>query len=352
MGEMGAEAAYNTSFVITSQPAISLTDEAMTDSGDHTTYTITNQEKRFLDINTPVVVQTSPDGVTWTTVSNYTLKHVNATVIFNSALSSGTQVRLHSGAFYSYSMLGGAHTAEFASKVVAIDVTVFNPSGVESYIGGPLSGTFKSSNWWMDIMRAKSLTNRDLIAVSFVTPSGRWFSGYVIGTDLGIKSDVKSAVGQDLTFQLTNEFFASSGGIIVTIQDVDILQVGGSGIGLSNPVPILIAIAGAGVSNTNPIPAQDIEQSGYIALVSPPANTNAGSDTPLTFSQQVSRVIFQNNYSATIYFDFDQTSSTASFQLLPGTLISYPKKCTSPHVYTTAAVPLNAANGLIVRGAM
>lgn len=306
---MAAEAAYNTTVNITAQPAISLTNEAMTDSGDKTTYTITNSAKRYLDINTAVVVQAEHDevqtvtitgaptggtftltfganttsniaynasastvqtalqalasigsgnatvtgstggpwtveftgslgnasqslitgnggsltggsspnvsiarvqaGSGWTTVSSttYTLKHVGGIVIFNSANAQGTTVRISSGAYYAYSAFASAHSAEFAAKVNALDVTAFNSGGTETYIGGMMSGTLKCSDWWADNTRITSLTNRDLLVVSFQTASGRRFEGYVIGTDCGIKSDVKSAVGEDLTFQLTNEFF-------------------------------------------------------------------------------------------------------------------------------------------------
>ena len=45
----------NTRIYATSFPAVALTDEAMTDAGDHQNYTITNQVKRLLDPNTAVV---------------------------------------------------------------------------------------------------------------------------------------------------------------------------------------------------------------------------------------------------------------------------------------------------------
>jgi hypothetical protein len=205
---MSAEAAYNSTVNITAQPAISLTNEACTDSGDHTTYTISNSAKRYLDINTAVVVQKQTHGTgPFNTVTNYTLKHVGGIITFNTANNSDDVVRISSGAYYAYSALASAHSAEFAAKVNALDVTAFNSNGTETYIGGLMGGTLKSSDWWVDNTRITSLTNRDLLVVSFQTASGRRFEGYVYGTDCGIKSDVKSAVGEDITFQLTNEFF-------------------------------------------------------------------------------------------------------------------------------------------------
>lgn len=308
---MGAEAAYGSTFLITAQPAISLTDEATTDAGDHTTYTISNSAKRYLDLNTAVVVQAEHDEVQSVTITGgptggtftltaganttnpiaynaaasvvqtelralasinganvtvtgsaggpytvefiaslgnasqslltkdaslltggtspnvaiaevqagsgfatvasttYTLKHVGGIVVFNSANAQGTTVRIHSGSYYAYSTLGGAHSAEFAGKVAAIDVTSFDSGGNESYIGGLLGGTLKCTNWWMNELQALSLNNRDLLVVSFTTPSGRRFEGYVLMTDCDLKSDVKNAVDQDLTFQMRDEFFSN-----------------------------------------------------------------------------------------------------------------------------------------------
>jgi hypothetical protein len=308
---MAAEAAYGVTVNVTSQPAIAFTNEAMTDSGDKTTYTITNSAKRYIDINTALVVQvehdevqsvtitgsptggtftltfganttstiafnasaatvqaalvalasigsgnasvtganggpwtvefisgkgnanqalitlgtnsltggSSPnvaiavvqDGSGFTTVAatTYTVKHAGGIVTFNSANAQGTTVRLSSGAYYAYAVIASAHMAEYAAKCAALDVTTFNSSGIETYLGGLLSGTLKCSTWWASTARAASLTARDLLVLSFQTVSGRRFEGYVYATDCNIKSDVKTAISEDLTFILTNEFFSN-----------------------------------------------------------------------------------------------------------------------------------------------
>src|SRR5437879_826095 len=124
---MTAEAAYNTTINITAQPAIALTDEACTDSGDHITYTITNSAKRYLDLNTAVVVQKSTNGgSTWSTVTNYTLKHVGGIIIFTIANGNTDLIRIHSGSYYAYAVLAQGHTAAIAAKVQGLDVTAFN----------------------------------------------------------------------------------------------------------------------------------------------------------------------------------------------------------------------------------
>lgn len=207
---MSATAGYNTTFNITAQPAISLTDEATTDAGAHIVYSITNSAKRYLDLNTAVVVQLQTHGTgSFNTVTNYTLKHVGGIITFASANNSDDVVRIHSGSYYAYSVLGQGHTAEMVSKIADLDVTAFNSGGIESHIGGELGGQVKFDRWWLDTSRMVSLTARDLIAVDLTTPSGNRYEGYVLGTDLTTKADVKSAVAESLSFQITNEFFAN-----------------------------------------------------------------------------------------------------------------------------------------------
>jgi len=207
---MTAEAGYNTTINITAQPAISLTNETCTDSGDHTTYTITNSAKRYLDINTAVVVQVQTHGTgSFNTVTNYTLKHVGGIITFSGANNSDDVVRISSGAYYAYAVILQGHAVDLPLKIAAIDVTSFNSTGVETYIGGLLSGQVKLDRWWLDNTRINSFTARDLVVVDVTTSSGRRWEGYQHASDLDIKSDVKSAVAETLTFQVTNEFFAN-----------------------------------------------------------------------------------------------------------------------------------------------
>ena len=99
---------------------------------------------------------------------------------------------------------------------------------------------------------------------------------------------------------------------------------------------------------------EDIEQANYIAASSPPSATNAGSDTPYTFSSQVNRVILQNNTSANVNYAFDTAATAGSLVLVPSALLVYPKKCTVLHLYTAAAQNINGstAGNIVVLGAL
>lgn len=86
------------------------------------------------------------------------------------------------------------------------------------------------------------------------------------------------------------------------------------------------------------------------SLTSPPTNTNAGSDTSLTFASTVNHWSLQNNSSANLYYNLDAAASTGTFVLAPGAQVWWDWPITVLHVYTTAAIPVNAASGLRLIG--
>ena len=300
----------NTRVYATSLPAVSLTDEAMTDSGDHQTYAITNQVKRILDPNTAVVVQAAHDevqtvtvtgaptggtftlsfggqtttgiasnaaasvvqaalqalssigasnalvtgaaggpytvqltgalgqadqaqmtadgslltggsspGVTVATVQNgaafatistgFALYLVGARVVFTAAQPVGTAVRLHSGAYLPYLAIAGANTAEFSGQLNTQDTTDFTDNGYKSYTPLTLEGTLKAHCWWHNSAIIQKLTDRELVAISFLADAGDRYEGFCWVGNSDMKSAIKGVVEVDFTFQLTDQFFAN-----------------------------------------------------------------------------------------------------------------------------------------------
>jgi hypothetical protein len=88
-----------------------------------------------------------------------------------------------------------------------------------------------------------------------------------------------------------------------------------------------------------------LTQAGYIPLVTPPAQTNANADTPLTFAMPVNTVTIQNNTLANAYYAFDALASLGSLVLYPGTTLIEPKRVTAPHLFTVAAQNINGTSG-------
>ena len=114
----------------------------------------------------------------------------------------------------------------------------------------------------------------------------------------------------------------------------------------------LTQINSATLSNTNPVPVQWVGQSGYVALTSPAAQTNAGSDTLYTFSSQVNTVILQNNTGANLNYAFDVAATVGSLLLPTGQTLIYSKKVTVVHLFTAAATNVNgsSASNIVLLG--
>jgi hypothetical protein len=126
-----ATPAYNSSILKTSGAAISFTDEATTASSDRKRYTISTSSKRYLDIDTAVVVQAEHDEVQTVTITgspsggNFTLTfgaNTTATIAFNaSATAVQTALRalasIGSGNVNVSGSNGGPYTVEFVGSL-------------------------------------------------------------------------------------------------------------------------------------------------------------------------------------------------------------------------------------------
>ena len=85
-------------------------------------------------------------------------------------------------------------------------------------------------------------------------------------------------------------------------------------------------------------------QIGYVALASPPAQTNAGSQTTLTFAETVTQITVQNNTSSVVNVAFDSAASAGSFAVPAGATLIAEKQCKALHVFTAAAQNVNGAS--------
>jgi hypothetical protein len=151
-------------------------------------------------------------AITPTGTPPFTLFRANARIAFAQAIP-GALVRLHSGNYFPYAQLAEAASCEFSGKMGMEDTTTFASatanSGAKSFTPTLLEGTLKYGSFWLNIARAQSLVARDLLIASFVTPPGNRYEGFCFAGDCNIKSDVGKVVTQDVTFQLTDEFFNS-----------------------------------------------------------------------------------------------------------------------------------------------
>lgn len=97
------------------------------------------------------------------------------------------------------------------------------------------------------------------------------------------------------------------------------------------------------------------EEKGYIALVNPPAQTNAGVETVLSFAQEVLYVYIQNNTTQNLNVAIDATATAGSLVLAPSALMVLEKEATQTvHLYTATAQNINGATSgnIVVLGAV
>ncbi|BCL83173.1 hypothetical protein ccbrp13_56380 [Ktedonobacteria bacterium brp13] len=206
-------AGHNTQIYLTSGTSIALTNEAMSDSGDHLTFNVTNAAHQCWDSNAAFVVQTSPDGVTWTTVTTgFTINYPIGRVVFATAVSGATpSCRISSGKYFVFSFMAYANVVDPSLSATTYDVTSFTnpPSGWKTFIAGVNSATIKLTKFWIDGVFLAHLTSADLLIIQIYPGqnANQRFQGYGILTSDAIKSAQNAVNTEDLNFTVNGQLF-------------------------------------------------------------------------------------------------------------------------------------------------
>lgn len=177
---------------------------------------------------------------------------------------------------------------------------------------------------------------------------------------------------------------AFPGVVIVATQDSNLIQINGTAISPSNPLPVSIADGAlATLGTTTDAAYSGSGAGGVISLLkaayavlsnmlaklsimvstpgyATPYASNAGAtaaNADYVFkwggsgTQTVNRWLVQNNSANTIYIELDAVSSTAGIQIPAGQAYTdYNLPISALHIWTTAITPVNAASGIVVRG--
>lgn len=133
-------------FIDTSVASTSVTGEAMTDSGDHMRYAITNQAKRYWDPNATITVK-----VNGTPTSNVTIEACGGNVVFPS--SQGAATITVDCSYWPYAKYGQCTKYTFKQKPVKEVTTVLNDQGVRRAKGQDdyeitMEGFHEDSTWF------------------------------------------------------------------------------------------------------------------------------------------------------------------------------------------------------------
>jgi hypothetical protein len=199
-------------FIMTNASSISLTNEAMTDSGDHTTYFDSTLAHVYWDDTAVPVVQvdTVGDGAHYSTVSSstYTVQYVGGKIIFNSANTAISLVRISSGGkYFAYSTLAQGTNWEFSGQRAMADSTVFGGGRAKTYIPTLTEGTFTIKLFWIDSTFLTNLTTGFRLVFSGVVPGGKRYEAYSYIKDDKVHDALAGLIEEDVTFQVTGNWY-------------------------------------------------------------------------------------------------------------------------------------------------
>lgn len=179
-------------YIPTTGISAAFTDEACTDSGDHKTYYITADAKRYWDEANGVTVKV--DTVEETGVS---IEWAGGRIIFDTALA-GTETVTVSGKYYAMSEEGGVTNWNIDIEIELTEVTSLGDTW-KKYISNLKGWSLSAEKSWMD---GAYISKTDKIAVAlFVDESSdiRYDGFCKLNTD-GIEDNVDDKVNESLDF--------------------------------------------------------------------------------------------------------------------------------------------------------
>lgn len=210
-----AIAGYKAGLFLAAPASVSMTDEAMTDSGDHTTFNVTNEAHGCWDSSASFSVQTAPDGSTWTTASasTYKINYAIGQVVFASAVSGATpSCRIASGKYLPIAFLAGVTSIDGTVTGTALDTTSFQnpPDPWKTFIPGINGGTVKLACLWVNGGTFLAhMTAADLLVLKIYpdsTGTAR-YQGYGVLTTDAIKSAVSAVNTEELDFNINGKLY-------------------------------------------------------------------------------------------------------------------------------------------------
>lgn len=211
-------AGYSGTVYITSTPNVALTNEALTDAGDHKTFSEPTASKRYWDQSAAFVVQTTTDGVTWTTASpgTYTIRFVSGQVVLQTALTgSAPGCRISSGAYLPVSVLGNCTDWEATPATDLLDsssLAGYGGSRFKTYLPALQGATVKINKFWVDSTFWALIQSgaANLLVASMWTganSTGNRWEGYASVKGDDIKTDIKALITEGLDLQVTGQFY-------------------------------------------------------------------------------------------------------------------------------------------------
>ncbi len=216
-----AIAGYEGSLLVTSPPSVNVVNDVLTNpSTDKKTWVEGTSTHRYWDRNQPVTVQTSPDGVTWTTVTTgFTVQHVGGIVTFTVAVAGATPgVRLSTVNYFPYALLANITQWQFDGEMSFEDSTSMSGvigggggSAFKTFVPMLLTGLMQVTKFWVPETSegyVADITNGTYLLFSGVAGTGNRYEGYGYIKKMGVKTDVSKLTESPLDIQFDGAFYA------------------------------------------------------------------------------------------------------------------------------------------------
>ncbi|MBA4495098.1 hypothetical protein ACFO25_09905 [Paenactinomyces guangxiensis] len=193
---------------VKSGPSVAFTDVPLTDSGDQTTYIVSDETKRYWDRSAAVTVEKSSDGTNWTTVpaSDYKIEYVGGRIVFNAPQVSTDSFRVDAAAYPIETIVAGFEWSLDLEQEVQ-DTPTFG-DGWNDVTPTRKSGSGSFSWYWANGTFFEKLGDDDLIIILYVdeTNNIRYEFTGAITTD-SIETPNDGVVTEELEFMANGEIY-------------------------------------------------------------------------------------------------------------------------------------------------
>ncbi len=201
--------------LMTSAPSLSITNLNLTNSGDNTTFTVPtgSADKRYWDRTASFVFQTSTDGTTWNNTTPASVRYINGSVTFASAVGGTHQARISSGKYWPYAAIAQAQEwSPDVSRDVKEDTsmtTTTTPTQWRTFVPGLIDGSFKLSTWFVDDTYFQRIDDETILIASLildVTTNAR-IECEGLMTKESIKIALDGLESEDLDFKINGQVY-------------------------------------------------------------------------------------------------------------------------------------------------
>jgi len=188
-------------YMKTTDVATTFTDEACTDSGNHTLYYITDTTKRYWDKATTVVVEV--DG---TPESGVTIDYIGGRITFDTPLA-GTEAVTVSGKYWTVSELAGFYNWSLDLTADMEDSTTFASAGWREFTPTLKGFTISAEAYWQDDKFLDRLAEEVVVSLYTNESNDERYEGFAYIASNSVETPVDGLVQESVEYTGNGELY-------------------------------------------------------------------------------------------------------------------------------------------------